>query len=140
MRIQHLLPAVAGLWSICLFGQTPPGPTIAGTWLLQSDSNEKLVLEHSGDKIHVQEFKGPELKSDFSCSDDGKDCSVKEGGHSEKVSFYFNGPKLVELETRGDNVIQRHFALAGDGKSLEVEMVSISPPGKPDKMEYSRAN
>jgi hypothetical protein len=54
------------------------------------------------------------------------------------VALWFNGPKLVELRTRGSEVTRRRFTLTSDGKSLEVELSPMSSPGKTEILAYSR--
>jgi hypothetical protein len=54
------------------------------------------------------------------------------------VSLWQNGPKLVELRTRGDRVTKRRFTLADKGSTLDVEVLPISPPGETQTLAYSR--
>ena len=112
--------------------------SLSGTWVLGKDSSVKLVVEQTPEKIHVKELKGDEVRTEYTCNLDGKDCSIKEEGHSAKVALWFNGPKLVELRTRGSEVTRRRFTLTGDGKSLEVELSPMSSPGKTEILAYSR--
>ena len=125
-----LLPVAAG------FSQTEPN--YSGTWRLQSDNSVKLVLEQKDGAIHVKEFKGAENKADYACNTLGKECNVKTEGHAAKVSFWFNGSKLVELETRGNNVLRRRFQLADNDSTLNVELSSIVPVGKDEKLAFAR--
>ena len=118
--------------------QTSSAPSLSGTWVLGKDSAEKLVVEQTPEKIHVKEMKGDSVRTEYTCNLDGKDCSIKEDGHSAKVALWFNGPKLVELRTRGSEVTRRRFTLAGDGKSLQVELEPMSTPGKTEILAYSR--
>jgi hypothetical protein len=118
--------------------QTGSAASLSGTWVLQKDSTVKLVVEQTPEKIHVQELKGGDVRTEYTCNLDGKDCAIKEEGHSAKVALWFNGPKLVELRTRGNEVTRRRFTLASDGKSLEVELSPMSSPGKTEIMAYSR--
>jgi hypothetical protein len=118
--------------------QTASAPSLSGTWVLGKDSSVKLVVEQTPEKIHVKELKGDAVRTEYTCNLDGKDCSIKEEGHSAKVALWFNGPKLVELRTRGSEVTRRRFTLANDGKSLEVELSSMSASGKTEILAYSR--
>jgi len=102
------------------------------------DASEKLVVEQTDSGIHMQELKGNETKADYECKLDGKDCEFKEDGHPAKVSLWFNGPKLVELVTRGRNIVRRRFTLADGGKKLVVEMSAFSNPDKSETVEYTR--
>ncbi|MDE3195606.1 MAG: hypothetical protein KGN84_04640 [Acidobacteriota bacterium] len=112
--------------------------SLSGTWVLQKDNTVKLVLEQTSDSVHVKETKGDRVVADYTCKTDGKDCKVKEEGHSEKVSLWFNGPKLVELITRGSDVTRRRFTVADGGKTLQVELAPMSTPEKTEVLAYSR--
>ncbi|HZL57260.1 MAG TPA: hypothetical protein VFC21_09275 [Bryobacteraceae bacterium] len=126
--------AIAGMAS----AQTASQPSLSGTWVLQKDSSVKLVVEQMPEKIHVKEMKGDQVRTEFTCNVDGKDCAIKEDGHSAKVALWFNGPKLVELVTRGTEVTRRRFTMTNDGKSLEVESSPMSEQGKTEIVAYSR--
>lgn len=127
------------LWASLLGAQTPAQqPTYNGTWVSQKDKDVKLTMQTSGDKIHVQEFKGNDLKWEYTCGLSGKACKFKEGMREATVSIWQNGPKLVELCTRGDSVTKRRFTLADQGSKLDVEVLPISPPGETQTLAYSR--
>jgi hypothetical protein len=132
----YILIAIAAAGTAA--AQTAPQPSLSGTWVLQKDSSVKLVVEQMAEKIHVQESRAGAVVTDYTCNFDGKDCAIKEEGHSAKVALWFNGPKLVELTTRGSEVTRRRFTLAGDGKTLEVEFSPMSSPGKTEVLAYSR--
>ena len=53
----------------------------------------KWILDQKGDQLHVQEVTGNKVETDFTCSLLGTECVAKKGGHSEKISMYFNGAK-----------------------------------------------
>jgi hypothetical protein len=137
MRMLKFIPIAVFLCSGAVWGAPP---SITGTWVLQSDKNVKLVIDQSDQKIHVQEVEGNDLKEDYTCNLNGKDCDFKQEGHAAKVSLWHNGAKLVELVTRGSDVVKRRFTLAPDGNSLSVEMSRISPSGKNETFAYARAD
>ncbi len=132
------------LWAALLGAQTPApepsndGAPYNGTWVSPNDKDGKLVLRITGEKIHVQEFKGNEMKWEYTCGLSGETCKFKEGMHEATVSLWRNGPKLVELRTRGDMVMKRRFTLADKGGTLDVEVLPISPPGETQTLAYSR--
>jgi len=113
-------------------------PAISGTWVLKKDPTVKLVVEQISDKIHVQERKGDEVVTEYTCNTVGKDCEIQDEGHAAKVSVWFNGPKLIELKTKGSEVTRRRFTPAADGHSLEVERSAMSADGKIEILAYSR--
>lgn len=129
---------LAMVFAASAFAQDSAKPVFSGTWTLPNDPSEKLVVEQTDSGVHVQEMKGNETKMDYKCNLDGKDCDFKEDGHPAKVSLWFNGPKLVELVTRGKNVVRRRFTLADGGKKLVVEMSAFSNPDKSETLEYTR--
>lgn len=140
MRLITLLCIVgAGAAPVAsLAASVPPPCALCGSWRLQSDKSVKWVFAQDGDKLHVQELSRDKVKADFTCNLEGKECVVKDSGRSEKVSLYLNGQALVELCTRGNSVVKRRFALADDGKTLEVEVMPIAPPGRVDKLAFAR--
>jgi hypothetical protein len=64
---------------------------------------------------------------------------VKEAGKPMKVSIWFNGPKLVIMETRGKDVLKRRFQATDDGKEIEMETIPIVPQGKTEVVRLHRA-
>jgi Zn/Cd-binding protein ZinT len=135
-RNSYILIAV-----VCAGGalaQNSSWPSFSGTWALDTDSSEKLMVEQAGAEIHIQETKGGQTAADYKCNLDGRECTFKENGHAGKVAFWFNGPKLVELKTNGNKVVRRRFTIAEEGKKLEIELSLVSPPGKSETLAYER--
>lgn len=108
---------------------------LAGSW--QSPDGERWVLDSKADSVHISEFDHDRKVSEFECNTLGRECAVKDGGKSAKVTMYFNGPKLVVLETRGSEVVKRRFQSNGD--QLEVETMPLVPQGKTETAKLSRA-
>ena len=110
-------------------------PDFSGNWQLDpakcelhtakvADAN--WSIEESANSIHLTENeagKAVEMK----CTTDGKDCDIH--GDKAKASFWFNGPILVEMETKGDHVTRYRLTLSQDGKTLKVETTYIVPQG-----------
>ncbi len=111
---------------------------LTGLWQ-QTDGAEHttLTLKDAGDSIHMN---SNELQAaeDFDCNTVGKECAVKVAGHKAKVSMWFNGATLVELETTGSEVVKRRFKVTGDGDTMEIETVAISPAGKNETAHFKR--
>jgi hypothetical protein len=63
---------------------------------------------------------------------------VKDAGRHAKVTFYFNGAKLVQLETRGSKVVKRRFSVDDQGDSMEVEEIPVVPEGKTVIEQFKR--
>jgi hypothetical protein len=101
----------------------------AGVWTLEAKGGDNLRVTHS---------LGDQKLSEFECSTTGRECEMKDSGKTAKVSMWFNGAKLVELETKGREVVKRRFAVAGQGDILEVEVIPIVPEGKPETLRFER--
>jgi hypothetical protein len=103
-----------------------------GRWQ-QSDGNGETkstwALENSGGSIHVTNSNGTQTVAEFKCNTVGKECAGKDAGRPSKMSMWFKGPKLVELETRGNQVVKRRFSIIGDGDTMDLETIPIVPTG-----------
>jgi hypothetical protein len=108
---------------------------LAGSW--QSPDGARWVLDSKADSVHIAEFDHDRKVAEFECNTLGRECAVKDAGKSAKVTMYFNGPKLVLLETRGSEVVKRRFHANGD--QLEVETMPLVPQGKTETATLSRA-
>ncbi len=109
-----------------------------GAWeVTGSDKDAGVVwlMEQKGDSVRITESHNDQQLSQVDCKIGG-DCKTK-GSHAAKVSLWFNGPKLVEMETRGSEVIKRRFSASGD--DLEMEVIPIVPEGKAQVVKLKRA-
>jgi hypothetical protein len=107
---------------------------LMGKWL-QSDGNGEAkstweLEEGLADSIHVTNSSGAQTVAEFECNTVGKECAVKDAGRKSKVAMWFNGPKLVEMETRGSQVVKRRFSITGDGDTMDLETIPIAPEGQ----------
>ena len=117
---------------------------LMGKWL-QSDGNGEAksawnLEEGSADSIHVTNSSGAQTVTEFECNTMGKECAVKDAGRKSKVAMWFNGPKLVEMETRGNQVVKRRFSITGDGDTLDLETIPIAPAGKVETSHFKRVS
>jgi hypothetical protein len=113
---------------------------LAGKWELQSDSSGKgpvWVIEDKRFSMHITRLVGEQKVCDFEC-DLGKECKVKDSGKSVTEQIYFNGPKLVELETKGNDVVKRRFTAATTPDTLEIEVIQLVPSGKTETLVFKR--
>jgi hypothetical protein len=113
-------------------------PNVSGIWLADSNSSLKLIFDQKDNQMHVQEMEGDKLKADFTCALNGQECTVKEGGHAEKVMLYFNGAKLVEIRERGGETVKQRFSLSDDGKTLTEETVPLTADQKAETLSFRR--
>src|SRR5215471_6941590 len=82
---------------------------LVGIWQAQEsgDSGGVWTIEaKSGDVLKLSETHGDQKLLEIECSTSGKDCKVKDLGKNATVSLWFNGDKLVGLETKGDEVVK----------------------------------
>jgi hypothetical protein len=122
-------------------------PGFSGTWHVDTASCElhsrispalTWKIDQKDEDIHFVESasdKGSLI--DVTCGTRGADCKTKEAGKPVTVSFWYNGPALVEMETEGKGVAvtKRKIQLSSDGSSLIVEVTHILPEGRtPEKI------
>lgn len=115
---------------------------LVGTWQVQESAGGDggvWIFEHKdGDVMHVTYTLGSQKVIDFECTTKGKECEIKDSGKSAKSSMWFSGSQLVELETKGGEVVKRRFAVAPEGDLLEVEVIPIQPDGKTETLHFRR--
>jgi hypothetical protein len=109
---------------------------LAGTW--QAEEGNTLVVENTNDTVKITQSQGGKRVSEIECNVTGKECEVSENGHKAKVSMWFNGPKLVELETKGSEVVRRTFSAAGKEDAMEVEFIPVVPGGATETSHFHR--
>ena len=139
--------AAAAVWA-----DSAARPDLNGSWRLNPSASEihsrtpdalTWQIEQGDNSIHlVQHAQEGKKGDDIRCATDGKDCKAKDEGRSVSVSFYYNGPVLVELESAGQNhdtVVKKRMHLSDDGSKLIVEVIHIMPAGKqPEKLVLTR--
>jgi hypothetical protein len=107
--------------------------------------NPVLTIQEKGDNIQFKEIRGQDQSNDvseFTCGTMGRDCPMEDHGEKAEVSVYYNGPTLVVLKThghRGNSVEKRRLTLAANGNSLVMEVIPIEPPGKAEKLVFTKA-
>lgn len=115
---------------------------LAGKWQ-QSEGNggpgATWTLANMGDSIHVIISNPTETIEEFDCNTLGKECAIKNAGHKSKVSLWFNGAALIELETTGNQVVKRKFVVTGNGDTMDLETIPITPSGQPGTAHFKRA-
>ena len=116
-------------------------PELNGTWQLSSSHEgrlkfETLLIQQTPDGIRISESGAKEKAVDIACSVDGRECKLKEG----EISFWYNGPALVmmEMHHNRDVVTKTRLALSEDGKSLNLELIQVSPPGSSSTYTFKK--
>jgi hypothetical protein len=115
-------------------------PNLSGTWQFDSTKSElhtvkvagaTWVIHEDDSSIQITESAdGSGKKIEMKCTTDGKQCKV--GGDKATASFWYNGPMLVEMESKGDRVTRYRMKLSSDGNTLTVDTTSIVPQATED--------
>jgi hypothetical protein len=115
-------------------------PNLSGTWQFDSSKSELHTVKIAGatwvigeddSSIQIVESAdGASKKIELKCTTDGKQCKI--GGDKATASFWYNGPILVEMESKGDRVVRYRMKLSDDGKTLTVDTTSIVPQSPQD--------
>lgn len=128
------------LFGVSAFAGDDARAKLMGAWESQDASGKATwLLEDKGDAVHVTYLQGTQKLSEFECNTGGQECATKDAGHAAKVSLWFNGPMLVELETKGSEIIKRRFAVAGAGEEMEVELIPVASKSKAETVHFKRA-
>lgn len=116
---------------------------LAGSWELQgaTGNSPASAWTFSQDRasIRVTEVDGGSKVADFACRTDGTPCEAKSAGKKTTVSMWFLGPRLVEMETKGAEVVKRRFRILPQGDLMEMEVIPIVPAGKTETFQFKRA-
>jgi hypothetical protein len=137
---------VAGLSTLLLAGSALAADDAArgkltGKWE-QSDGNGEAkstwTLKEVGDSIHMNHSNLTGTIVEFDCNVGGKECEIKHAGHKSKVAVWFNGPKLIEMETMGTQVVKRRFTVTGNGDTMDLETIPLVPSGQTETTHFKR--
>ena len=112
---------------------------LSGTWE-SKDSHEKWVIDEKPDAVRLVRSESDQKKLEIQCNTMGRECPLKDEGKKAAVSIWYSGPKLVELETRGSDVVKRRFKISEDGHSLEMEIIPVLPAGKTETVRLERVD
>jgi len=109
-------------------------PSFSGTWQFDASksdvhntkvSSATWVIEETDTSIHISETEnGKSKKLELQCTTDGKECKFP---GDRRASFWYNGPMLVEMETKSEHVTRFRMKITEDGKTLTVEITQIVP-------------
>ena len=136
---------VLALYSLPAAGQDRP--SLSGAWQFDASksdlksakiSSATWVIEESDNSIHITESEGGKAKKiELQCTTDGKECQVN--GDKAKASFWYNGPMLVEMETKGERVTRYRMKISDDSTTLTVEVNHLVPQNdKNDILVFTR--
>jgi hypothetical protein len=112
---------------------------LLGAWQEQgSTPGVRWTFEESSKGLKITHSDASQKAITLDCNTMGRECTASGAGGKAKISMWYNGPKLVQMETRGSDVVRRRFSVAGDGQTLEVELTPISPAGKAETLRLKR--
>ena len=116
-------------------------PELNGTWKLSSAHEgrlkfEILSIQQTADVIRISESGAKEKTVDIACAVDGHECKLKEG----EVSFWYNGLALVmmEMHHNRDVVTKTRLLPSEDGKTLNLEVIRVSPPASSSTYTFTK--
>ncbi len=142
MTVRMLMLATTLFAAAAVADDSADQAKLVGTWQVQNEtgkaSNSVWILEEKADAIHITNLQDDQKVAEFECNTLGKECAIKDAGHKATVSVWFSGPKLVELETKGSEVVKRRFAIAGQGDTMQLEVIPIVPADAPQTKVLKR--
>jgi hypothetical protein len=111
--------------------------SLVGSWV-QNGGSAAWIIDSRADGLHVTQIEGSGPVADFQCNTEGQSCDIKIGGHKASVSMYYNGPALVQLETKGDQIVKRRFSILPSGNSMKVEVTPMTGRVQTEQLEFER--
>jgi len=116
---------------------------LIGSWEQQSPVENtpatSWIFSATGHSLRIKQLEGGSKVADFECQTEGTPCEIKTGGKRAMVSLWFNGPRLVEMETKGSDVVKRRFRIRPESDIMEMEVIPIVPGGKTETFGFKRA-
>jgi hypothetical protein len=128
MNIYMTAFAALLLWVPVLGDDASARAQLIGAWQQQDDSGKGIsvwVVETKGGSLHITNSQGDQKLSEIECKPTGAECEGIASGKKAKITMYFNGPSLVQLETVGSDVIKRQFTVREQPDILEIEVIPI---------------
>jgi hypothetical protein len=133
---------------LLLFAQDVAHPNFTGTWHLDTAKSQILTKLDATDWAIRQDDTSIAIDNQaqghtasLKCGTDGSNCKAKPEGEAGEVTFYYNGAMLVETEFIGrskDRVVKKRMKLGDDGKTMEIEVLHISPQGPTEKWVFAK--
>jgi hypothetical protein len=146
MKTTVSLFLLGGAW--CLLAQDASKPNFSGTWQLDTAKSEiHTKVESTAWAIHQddnsiaidEQIKGHPLT--LKCGTNGANCKGKPDGETGEVMFYYNGAMLVETDFLGhdkDRVVKKRLKMGADGKTMEIEVLHVSPQGPTERWVFDK--
>ena len=129
--------ALASLTTLIQADEKADRASLIGAWV-QNGGTQAWVIGSQPDGLHITEIQNSAPVADFHCNTYGDDCAIKIAGHKASVSMYYNGAALVEMETRGDEIVKRRFSIEPSGNSMKLEVTPMSGHVQTEELEFER--
>jgi len=120
--------------SVMLFASEKPD--FSGKWRIETPgSGSAVVLSIDQNDRELRISSAPDQKdvTEIVCNTMGKECESLVNGERVRVSYWYNGPMLVEMVFEGkgnDPVTETRRTLSEDGQKMLVEIIPIVPSGR----------
>jgi len=101
-------------------------------------STSAWTFASKGDVLQITQVEGDKKVAKFECTTEGSPCEIKSAGKKAMISMWFNGPKLVQMETKGSDVLKRRFGILANGSTMEMEIIPVVPTGKTETFQFKR--
>lgn len=116
---------------------------LIGSWQLQDSTAGSpataWIFSARGDDLEVTQMDGDKVIAKFHCSTQGSSCDIKTDGKKATMSMWYNGAKLVQMESRGSDVVKRRFGVVAPGNAMEMEVIPVVPSGKTEMYHFQRS-
>jgi hypothetical protein len=144
-----ILTLFAALLAVCQSTSASDKPNFSGTWRIDGDTQlaegilPAITIVQNESELRISDATVKAAADNvITCNTVGKQCEARLSGQPVKVSYWYNGPTLVEMLYEGkdnDRVVKTRRSLSDDGQKMTVEIIKIVPPGKPSvKMVFVR--
>jgi hypothetical protein len=122
-------------------------PNFSGTWKLDASKSQvhsgkplivSVTIEQKDSAIHIarriKAADGTETTVQYTCTIDGKDCDAPAVG---KVSFFFDGPALIEMDV-SDDQISRMIMTLDDRQTICASVSYMFPKANSDALVFDK--
>jgi len=110
---------------------------LVGSWV-QSGGSGGWIIDNAADGLHLTQIEASGPIADFQCNTYGENCEVRIAGHKATVSLYYNGSALVQMETKGEQIVKRRFSVLPSGNSMKVEVTPMTGRVQTEQLEFER--
>jgi hypothetical protein len=109
---------------------------LIGAWV-QTGGASGWIIDSRPDGLHLTQIEGSGPVADFECNTYGQNCEVKIAGHKVAETLYYNDVALIQLETKGDQIVKRRFSVLPSG-AMKVEITPMSGRLQKEELEFER--